>query len=228
LEARLAAVDPQRLTATQRPAADQRTTALIHVEPGSTLNDLTVKDGVSNGPATMLDNQGEVNRALFDHNTFNSPTGRSAGDVAVKSKPELRLLMLGGNIFNPNEPKNLTALNLSVRVWNTGGETTIPEWKLVVVQRDGPVVTAQYQLMANTIVASGPNVNSVMLPSENIGETTANNPIGIKPITGTVLFSVNLAKNIVTAADTRLVLSIKDIYGTETTASQRMGDWQQN
>ena len=154
-------------------------------------------------------------------------TSVQANAAPPKSRPELRVKMLGGSVFIPNSPPNTTGINLSVRVWNTGSESPITEWRLFVVPKGAAPVLAQYTDMHNDIKGQGKNTSEVMRRSDFIGERTTKEPVGASVITGTVLFLVNLPQAVVVNPTTRYELSIKDIYEAESSTTQLIGEWQQ-
>lgn len=150
--------------------------------------------------------------------------------ASAAQRPELRLNMVGGSVFRPNMPdqQNLrTGITLDATVWNTGAPSVATAWSLVVIPVGQMPVLGQLTKMADQIRAQGSINSDVIRASDALDAKTKKDPIGDIPIDGKLLFYIPLSQQIVLAPTTVLELSVKDIYGAETTVRQVMGDWWQ-
>jgi len=138
----------------------------------------------------------------------------------MTDKPDIRLLMDGANVFVPGGSDQI-AVCIDARVWNLGEPVAAIDWGLTVIA-DGVRTKGTIRGINNPIkVEKGP----VIQPSESMTDKTYLIPIGKVPVKGRLLFLVPLPKPVIIEAETVWELSVKDIYGTLTTATQRMGDW---
>jgi len=145
------------------------------------------------------------------------------------TKPELKVLMTGANIFIPNAPdmrRHLTGLAIDVRVWNTAKPSIATDWGLSVIA-GGRIVKAQLTRIPDELRVSGTINSTVIHASQDLSMKTSKEPVGNTVQEGTLLFYVNLDKATVVSASTQLELSVKDENGAASTARQSVGDWLQ-
>jgi hypothetical protein len=76
-------------------------------------------------------------RRKSHHKIHMSPDADSPKGQAVErqqgSRPELRLSLLGGNIFVPDGAPELTGIALNARIWNTGEPSAATGWALTII-----------------------------------------------------------------------------------------------
>jgi hypothetical protein len=151
-------------------------------------------------------------------------------DVQSVPKPELRLVMLGANVFVPDAPDlkgQLTGIALDARIWNTGAPSVATSWSLVIIPKNGGLVPTQFTKIPPKLTVKGPVVGAVIKASDALDEKTNANPISTVPVDGTLLFYVKLPQNVVKDLDTRWELTVEDIYGKPTTVAKTLADWLQ-
>jgi len=150
------------------------------------------------------------------------------GAVAIPDNPELKISMLGGNIFVPDAPDlhdQYTGIALVVRIWNTGKPSIATSWSLVVVPQGQQPVVAQFTKIPDQLRAGGQLNSAVIRASDDLDPKTIRAPVTDIPLQGTLLFYVKLKKAIVVDPGTRLELSVQDAYGTEYVANKNIRDW---
>jgi hypothetical protein len=133
-------------------------------------------------------------------------------------RPNLRLSLLGGNIFTPDAKdvrNRLTGIVLDISVWNTGAPSVATEWSLFVVAQNAAPVPAQVTEIPEALRLGGLINSAVIRSSESLQDKTKVTPISNAPVQGKLLFYVTMKLEIVRAASTRLELTVKDMYGTE-------------
>ena len=135
-----------------------------------------------------------------------------------------RLLLLGGNVFIPDQMPKETGVVLDVTIINTGKPSIALAWTLSVVPRKGAPKRAQLTNMPLSLVARGmyntTNVNS----AESLDCSTLNSPLQTNaPRSGKLLFYVSLPKETVMTAV--LELSVTDVEGHPYLVRQDMRDW---
>ena len=141
--------------------------------------------------------------------------------------PDLHLSLLGGNVFT-GDSTGWTGLSLEAQVWNTGGPTVATEWSLTITPKSALPIEAQFTKMPENMSLRGTSGNTEFIRSdESLEAKTSSTAIEMLPLRGRLLFYVTLPRTIVLAPDTELKLSVKDVYGKETSAVQRMGNWLQ-
>lgn len=145
--------------------------------------------------------------------------------VGLTSKPELRLILLGANVFVPDEAPTLTGIGLDARVWNTGVPSVAVAWSLTILPKGQTPVVAQYTTMPPEIRAGGEFNSAVLRASDSLGIKTLKEPIQSTPIDGVLLFYVALPKSVVENGDTWWELSVTDMYGVESTTRKKMAEW---
>lgn len=142
-------------------------------------------------------------------------------------RPDLRLTLLGGNIFVPNGDNDLTGLALDVRIHNIGTPTIATGWKLEI--RNTNTTRAQLTKQPELLTLNGAARQVVLHASDSLERKAIYIPLrdGEAPREGWLLFYVPLTKHIVQSSDTILHLSVEDSRGHEFHTDQRMGDWLQ-
>lgn len=143
-------------------------------------------------------------------------------------KPNLKLFMSGANVFIPDAPdvrNRLTGIVIDAKIWNTGASSVATEWNLCIIPEGGLPVVAQLTKIPNNLRVRGELNSFVINSSESLEDKVSQNHITTMPVTGKLLFYVQLPKEVVQRPSTRWELSVKDIYGKETKFSQRVGDW---
>jgi len=148
-----------------------------------------------------------------------SPVASSV-EEARPSKAELRLAISGANVFTPTAPDmrdRFTGVAVDAKVWNIGGPSVATDWVFFVIPEGGIPIRAQFTKIPDHLSLGGMLTSRVIYASEALDTKTAQNQISSVPIEGTLLFYVQLPKDIVTAKGTRWELSVTDIYGTATT-----------
>ncbi len=140
---------------------------------------------------------------------------------------ELRLSMLGGNIFIPDNVNEqiLTGIALNVRVWNTGAPSFVSSWSLMVIPHGEIPILAQLIRMPELLRVNGMHNNAVIRAIDALDLKVNTTSVGTTPVEGTLLFYVKLSQKIVLDNDTRLELIATDMYEKETRKVQRIGDW---
>lgn len=144
------------------------------------------------------------------------------------SKPEIRLNLLGGNIFDPTAAPwkdQICGIALDVRVWNTGSPSIITEWGLVIVSRGNTPIIAQLTKMPEQLTATGEYNGAILRATDALDTKTAFNEVGRGVVEGILLFYARIKRDDLEHPDTRLELYAKDAYERETKAVIRMGQW---
>ncbi|HVI28317.1 hypothetical protein [Hansschlegelia sp.] len=144
------------------------------------------------------------------------------------SKPEIRLNLLGGNIFNPAMAPwkdQICGVALDVRVWNTGSPSIITEWGLVIVSRGNTPIIAQLTKMPEQLTTTGEYNGAILRAADALDTKTAFNEVGRGVVEGILLFYARIKRDELEHPDTRLELYAKDAYERETKAVIRMGQW---
>jgi hypothetical protein len=173
-----------------------------------------------------LDRKNDLIKTLQDQLSIRS--GETAQHKNALARPELRLSMSGGSVFVPNAPdmrSRLTGLALDARVWNTGTPGVATDWVLKVTPKGGEPVVAQLTKIPDRLDLQGPINSTVIHGADELDVRTLRMPISDTPVEGTLLFYVPLDREVVMAGTTRLELTVKDAYGSESGVSQVMGDW---
>jgi len=155
-------------------------------------------------------------------------TGGNEGSAPSSvSGPNLMLAMPGGNVFVPEAPgmQDKTGILLDAKVWNTGAPSVVTEWQLFVIPQNVTPVIAQLTKMPPVLRVEGAVNSFVALESESLERKTRTAPVADMPVDGRLLFYAPLKTAIVLSPETKLKLVAKDVYGKETTVSQRIGDW---
>ena len=156
----------------------------------------------------------------------NGPAGR--GGAEGGSGPALRVSISGANVFAPDAKdvhNRLTGIALNARIWNTGIPSVATEWSLVVVPQNMTPVIAQLTSIPETLQLTGPISTAVIHAADALDTKTLTTPIGAIPVEGVLLFYVPLEREIVINPSTKLELTVKDIYSSETKAIQIIGEW---
>ncbi len=146
----------------------------------------------------------------------------------IVKRPELKLLMSGGNVFQPDMKDvrdRLTGIVLNAKIWNTGAPGVAIEWSLIVIPQGMTPIVGQLTKIPEILRVQGAINSAVIRASESLEEKTKITLVQSVPIEGVLLFYVPIKKETVLAPSTRLELAVKDIYGSETKVSQLMGDW---
>lgn len=143
---------------------------------------------------------------------------------ATSTKPEFRLVILGGNVFAPTEARKLTGIAVGVRIWNTGEPSIAPSWKMRIVPNGRDAIEAQTTAMPTVLNAQGDINSAVLRSSDSIETKTLKSKVGKDPIEGKLLVYVELPQTVVVAPTTIWEVSVKDLYEKETTATFLVGD----
>jgi hypothetical protein len=149
-----------------------------------------------------------------------------ARDTSAR-RPELHLAVSGGGIFIPDGDPSLTGINLNARVWNTGAPSIVTAWSLRVIPNGQAGVSAQLTTMPNVLSASGPVNSARILGADSLEVKAAGSPVGITPVSGSLLFYVRLPMKVVKDGGTIFEIVARDIYEKETVVVQLIGDWLQ-
>ena len=156
-------------------------------------------------------------------------TADRANDLPSVARPDLKLSLLGGNVFVPGLPdmrERFTGIALNVRVRNAGAPSIAVDWRLFVVPQGGSPVQAQLTQIPEVLRLGGEFNSVVVRSSDDLHVTAARDPIPTgRAMEGTLLFYVPLPKPVVDAPSTRLELSVRDINGSESVATQLQSDW---
>jgi hypothetical protein len=149
--------------------------------------------------------------------------------TAAYSMSDLRLSMLGGDVFIPHAPdlRTYTGIEIDAEVWNTGAPSAVVKWALMVIPEGKPPVSGQLTIIPKSLSLTGQYNNDVIYGADALDQKTRAKPVSTTPIVGKLLFYVHLEKSVVVAPSTRLELSATDIDERETTVSQVMGEWLQ-
>jgi hypothetical protein len=149
--------------------------------------------------------------------------------TAAYSMSDLRLSMLGGDVFIPHasDVRTYTGIVIDAEVWNTGAPSAVVKWALMVIPKGKPPVSGQLTIIPKSLSLTGQYNNDVIYGADALDQKTRAKPVSTTPIVGKLLFYVYLEKSVVVAPSTRLELSATDIYERETTVSQIMGEWLQ-
>jgi hypothetical protein len=145
----------------------------------------------------------------------------------ITRKPEFRLLLMGGNVFTPDDAPTLAGFAVGARLWNTGAPSVAVSWSLTIIPKGQTPVLAQWTRRPSQIRAQGPVNSAVLRSSDALDLKTRDTPVGAVPEEGDVLFYATLHRDVVKHPDTWIELSVMDAFQNETTARQRMGDWLQ-
>jgi hypothetical protein len=169
------------------------------------------------------------NSELEEYRQKEAITATTAGQTQAKQEPESKLpefhlLLDGGNIFIPDQAKELTGISLDARIWNLGKPSIVTAWSLTILPKDLMPIRAQFTKIPAELLIGGAN-STVIRASGSLADKTSKDTVGTDLVSGVLLFYVKLSKKTVVRPDTWLELSAKDLYGNEFTARQRMGDW---
>ena len=151
-----------------------------------------------------------------------------AEESAPSGKPELKVLICGGNVFTPEIPDlrdTHTGIALDVKVWNTGTPSVATEWNLNVIVPGRIPVRGQLTKIPDWLRLGGEFNSVVIRSSQSLERMTAASRVDMTPIEGTLLFYVAIKKDTVMQSPVALEVSVRDVFGVETVAMQRMGDW---
>ena len=149
----------------------------------------------------------------------------------TSDKPSLQPLMLGGNVFKPDNATGLsftevTGIALTAKIWNTGAPSVATDWTLEVIPKESNPISTQYcQMPPKLTLGAGTPTYIALHSKDSLAAKTDTKPIGETPIQGILLFYAPLGKDIVMSPDTRLRLIVKDIHGQPTAVEQLMGEW---
>ena len=143
---------------------------------------------------------------------------------AADAKPDIRLLILGADIFTPDFQPDWTGIAVAARVWNTGKPSIAVAWSLIISPKGQTPVIAQFTVMPEQLRAGGPNNNTVLRGADSLDVKNLKEPITSDPKDGNILFYTKLPRDVVMASDTWWELSITNSYGVESTTRKRMGD----
>ena len=152
-------------------------------------------------------------------------TGQPINQLIV-SKPSLKLLMLGANIFVRDD--GATGIAVQTRVWNVGAPSFAADWTLAIIPNyrvsEQPAI-AHFSKMPESLQLSGQA--NVIRATESLERNTANTQITNEPKEGYLLFYVRMPKDVVQSPTTRWELTVKDAFDTESITSRTIGDWDQ-
>lgn len=156
----------------------------------------------------------------------------AAGGIETRdpapSKPALRIAMAGGNVFVPEAPglnDRFTGIAIETRLWNTGKPSVATSWSLVVVPQGHIPVVGQLTKIPETLRLGGEFNSTIIRASDALDVKALTTPASEIPMQGTLLFYLEMPKNLVVDKGTRLELSVKDIYGQETVIKQEVREW---
>ena len=141
--------------------------------------------------------------------------------ATISARPELHLEMTAGNVFILD---GSTGIALVAQIWNTGAPSVATSWDLLVYPGSGLPERALFTVMPDTLRVSGSG-GLVLRATESLAEKTKTSTIGATPTEGRLLFYTGLRHSVVMAPDTKLELTVKDIYGVETKKTQSIRDW---
>jgi hypothetical protein len=156
------------------------------------------------------------------------PTASGRQETTDATETAFKLDLRGGNIFQPGraDMHHVAALALDVRIWNLGAPSAAIDWTLTVQLADGRRAKIGNTKIANEITST--ETGSVLAyGKDNLDDKTGQSPVGRVPIQGTLLFIVDLPKAEIIQPETRLELSVKDVFGHVYNVTQRIGDWPQ-
>lgn len=151
---------------------------------------------------------------------------RSAGDgkpVASSHQPALKLALSGGNIFVPDAAKNLTGIALNTSVWNIGAPSAAIAWGIEVVGANGRRASTHAHAIPPKITLRGAPDCEILSESSLIEKTKT--PVTKEPITGVLLFYVDMPKDQIEHPAATLEVWVTDIFGARTAVKQGMKSW---
>lgn len=149
----------------------------------------------------------------------------STPQAQAAARPELRLIMLGSNVFIPDSAPNMTGIGLDARVWNTGASSIAVSWSLTIMPKGKTPVLAQFTKMPEMLRAGGELNSAILRASDSLEAKTLKEPIKSTPIDGVLLFYVKLPQSVIIDGETWWELSVTDMYGVESTTRKKLGDW---
>ena len=138
------------------------------------------------------------------------------------------MVLLGANIFVPTAPdlhRSTTGIAIDARIWNLGRPSRVTDWKLVVISQGSKPILAQYTEIPDQLRLGGGTNSSILRAADDLSKKVLDADVTAVPVQGAVLFYITLLKSSVMNDDTVLELSFVDVFGTETVARHRTGDW---
>jgi hypothetical protein len=147
--------------------------------------------------------------------------------TAEQSRPALKISISGGNVFVPGVPQwnRYTGIALDAKIWNTGKPSAATEWTLIVMPKGVTPIHAQLLNIPDELRLGGTEIGIIVHASDDLLTKTEKMEITELPTYGKLLFLIKMDQAKVLEGSTRLLLSVKDIYGMESIATQTVGDW---
>lgn len=142
----------------------------------------------------------------------------------TQTATNLKIAMSGANVFIPDEAQHLCGVLIRTKIWNTGSPSAIVAWSLrVITATQESAECAALAMPARLDLKGDPAVS--FSAADSLMIRTETTPVGPIPVIGQLLFYLELTKAAIIAPDTRLVLTVTDIYGKQTVATQLVADW---
>lgn len=153
----------------------------------------------------------------------------NVSSVPGERQPAFVINMLGGNVFELDEPPGWSGVRIEARIWNTGAPSFASGWQLQVTPRGGEPLSAEPMSPRRvTIRNPAPQppliIEETALQLERLTQST-NLTSDAVPVQSGLLFFVGLPKYAVLDPDTVWRLSVRDRNGREFSVTQRVGDW---
>lgn len=142
------------------------------------------------------------------------------------TQTNLKLQMTGAHVFEPDDARlrGSTGLALRTKIWNLGTPSAIVVWSLRVTAPSQESAECAALAMPERLDLKGePNVT--LRADCSLLARTETDAVGLAPIVGYLLFYFAMAKPVILQQDSRLALTVRDVFGVSTTATQRIGDW---
>jgi hypothetical protein len=142
------------------------------------------------------------------------------------TQTNLKIKMSGANIFEPSgeQYRHLTGMAIRTTIWNVGAPSAIIAWSLRVVTDTNESAECMALAMPERLDLKG-SPSITLRATDSLMSKTEDKPVGTTPVIGQLLFYVEMAKLKILQPDTRLMLTVTDIFDRRTTVTQRVGDW---
>ncbi|GEM_PF-3969495 len=151
--------------------------------------------------------------------------GRIANEI---SRPQLRLIVQGANIFQLDQKPTWTGIMVHARIWNTGAPSVVTEWSMAIIPNGAPAVAAQFTKFPVELVVSGAAGSRKFTQTDSLDMKTDATLVNDVPVSGSLFFIVEMPKEVVQAMNTTWIISAKDIHQQETSVTQLVGAWLAN
>src|SRR5262249_16403430 len=131
------------------------------------------------------------------------------------------------NIFQPDQHRG-TGIILLVKIWNTGAESVVIEWKLNVIPVPHEEIKADFYHIVSPIKLRGnePKDRNSFAPGDDLSAKLRRSPVTTEPAHGALLFIAQLPLDTVKLKTTRFELIATDIYGQEFKTSKSVKEFQ--